>query len=211
MPARSLGATTTGTRASAKAICASADGRFAGASDGRPMNQPWLQNFDPLGSPLLSTLAAAAPVCALFYFLAVRRTPAWRAAVYAFGIALLIALAVFRMPAVMVAGAVADGMVFGWFRIAWMVVAAVFVYDISVESGQFEIIKRSVGEISSDRRLQVLLVAFAFGALLEGAGGGGAPVAVTAAMMAKTLNCGRIPRRDMCRLWRRSGVEQAVA
>ena len=147
------------------------------------MSQPWLQNFDPFGNPVLSTLAAASPVCALFYLLAVRRTPAWRAAVYAFGIALVIAVIVFRMPAVMVAGAVADGMVFGWFRIAWMVVAAVFVYDISVESGQFEIIKRSVGEISSDRRLQVLLIAFAFGALLEGAGGGGAPVAVTAAMM----------------------------
>src|SRR5674476_526176 len=147
------------------------------------MNQPWLQNFDPLGNTLLSTLAAAVPVCALFYFLAVRRTPAWRAAVYAFAAALVVALAVFRMPAVMVVGAVADGMVFGWFRIAWIVVAAVFVYDISVESGQFEIIKRSVGEISSDRRLQVLLIAFAFGALLEGAGGGGAPVAVTGAMM----------------------------
>src|ERR1017187_10410566 len=129
------------------------------------MNQPWLQNFDPLGNTLLSTLAAAIPVCTLFYFLAVRRTPAWRAA------------------AQMVAGAVADGMVFGWFRIAWIVVAAVFVYDISVESGQFEIIKRSVGEISPDRRLQTLFIAVAFGALLEGAGGGGAPVAVTGAMM----------------------------
>jgi lactate permease len=147
------------------------------------MNQLWHQNFDPLGNPLLSTLAAAVPVCSLFYFLAVRRTPAWRAAVYAFAVALVVALAVFRMPAVMVAGAVADGLVFGWFRIAWIVVAAVFVYDISVESGQFEIIKRSVGEISSDRRLQVLLIAFAFGALLEGAGGGGAPVAVTGMMM----------------------------
>lgn len=147
------------------------------------MNELWRQNFDPLGNPLLSTLAAAVPVCTLFYFLAVRRTPAWRAALYAFAAAVLIALAIFRMPAVMVAGAVADGMVFGIFRIAWVVVAAVFVYDISVESGQFEIIKRSVGEISSDRRLQVLLIAFAFGALLEGAGGGGAPVAVTGAMM----------------------------
>jgi lactate permease len=87
------------------------------------------------------------------------------------------------MPPVMVAGAVANGMVFGWFRIAWIVVAAVFVYDISVESGQFEVVKRSIGEISPDRRLQVLLIAFAFGALLEGAGGGGAPVAVTGAMM----------------------------
>ena len=63
------------------------------------MSQPWLQNFDPLGNALLSTLAAASPVCALFYFLAVRRTPAWRAAVYAFVMALIVAVAVFRMPA----------------------------------------------------------------------------------------------------------------
>src|SRR5689334_23864640 len=147
------------------------------------MTQPWLQNFDPLGNPVLSTIAAAIPVCVLFFFLAVRRTPAWRAAVYAFLAAVAVALIVFRMPAVMVAGAVADGLVFGWFRIAWIVVAAVFVYDLSVESGQFEIVKRSIGEISADRRLQVLLIAFAFGALLEGAGGGGAPVAVTGAMM----------------------------
>ena len=147
------------------------------------MQQPWLQNFDPLGNTVLSTIAAAVPVCTLFYFLAVRRTAAWLAALFAFLAAVGVALAVFRMPPVMVAGAVADGLVFGWFRIAWIVVAAVFVYDISVESGQFEIIKRSVGEISEDRRLQVLLIAFAFGALLEGAGGGGAPVAVTGAMM----------------------------
>ena len=144
---------------------------------------PWHQNFNPLGNTVVSTIAAAIPVCTLFYFLAVRRTPAWRAAVYAFLAAVAVALAVFRMPALMVAGAVADGLVFGWFRIAWIVVAAVFVYDISVESGQFEIIKQSIGDISPDRRLQVLLIAFAFGALLEGAGGGGAPVAVTGAMM----------------------------
>lgn len=148
-----------------------------------PVNQPWLQNFDPLGNPWLSTLAAAIPVCTLFFFLAVRRAPAWRAAVYAFLAAVVVALAIFRMPAVMVAGAVANGLVFGWFRIAWIVVAAVFVYDLAVESGQFEIVKQSIGDISEDRRLQVLLIAFAFGALLEGAGGGGAPVAVTGAMM----------------------------
>jgi lactate permease len=147
------------------------------------LNQSWSQNFDPLGNPWLSTLAAAVPVCTLFFFLAVRRAPAWRAAVYAFAAAVLVALAVFRMPPIMVAGAVADGLVFGWFRIAWIVVAAVFVYDISVESGQFEIVKQSIGDISDDRRLQVLLIAFAFGALLEGAGGGGAPVAVSGAMM----------------------------
>jgi len=147
------------------------------------MNQPWLQNFDPLGNAFLSTLAAAVPVCSLFYFLAVRRIPAWKSAILAFLVAVAVALAVFRMPAYMVVGAVADGVVFGIFRIAWVVVASVFVYDVTVAAGQFEVIKRSVGEISSDRRLQVLLIAFAFGALLEGAGGGGAPVAVTGAMM----------------------------
>src|SRR5947209_20344143 len=100
------------------------------------MNEVWRQNFDPLGNPWLSTLAAAIPVCTLFYFLAVRRAPAWRAAIYAFVAAVLVALAVFRMPAVLVAGAGADGLVRGWFRIAWIGVAAVCLYDISVEAGQ---------------------------------------------------------------------------
>jgi lactate permease len=147
------------------------------------MNQVWQQNFDPLGNPVLSTIAAAIPVCSLFFFLAVRRTPAWRAAVYAFAAGLAIALAVFRMPVHMVAGAVADGLVYGWLRIAWILVAAVFVYDVSVEAKQFEVLKQSIGGISGDRRLQVMLIPLAFGALLEGAGGGGAPVAVTGAML----------------------------
>jgi lactate permease len=145
--------------------------------------QIWQQSVDPLGNPWLSTLAAAVPVCTLFYFLAVQGSAAWRAALCAFVAAVVVALAAFRMPATMVAGAVADGLVFGWFRIAWIVVAAVFVYDVSVESGQFKIIKQSIAAISDDCRVQVLLIAFAFGALLEGAGGGGAPVAVTGAMM----------------------------
>ena len=147
------------------------------------MNLVWHQNFDPMGSPVLSTIAAAIPVCTLFYFLAVRRTAAWLAAVYAFAVGILVALAIFHMPVHMAAGAVADGLVYGWLRIAWILVAAVFVYDISVETKQFEIIKQSIGGISGDRRLQVLLIAFAFGALLEGAGGGGAPVAVCGAML----------------------------
>ena len=100
------------------------------------MNQVWLQNCDPLGNPLLSTLAAAIPVCTLFFFLAVRRAPAWRAAIHALIAAAAVALLVFRMPGAMVAGAVADGLVFGWLRIGWVVVASVFVYDVSVESGR---------------------------------------------------------------------------
>jgi lactate permease len=147
------------------------------------MNQAWTQNFNPLGNTVLSTIAAALPICTLFFFLAVRRTPAWKAAVYAFVVGMAIALAVFGMPVHMAAGAVAAGMVYGWFRVAWIVVAAVFVYEITVESKQFEVIKQSISNISDDRRLQVLLIAFAFGALLEGAGGGGAPVAVCGAML----------------------------
>ncbi len=144
---------------------------------------PWLQNPDPLGNPVLSTAAAALPVCTLFYFLAVRRTPAWRAAVYAFIAAVGIALVVFRMPAAMAAGAVADGIVYGLLRVVWVVIASVFLYEVSVETGQFETLKQSIAGISKDRRLQALLIAFAFGAILEGVGGGGAPVAVTGAMM----------------------------
>jgi lactate permease len=147
------------------------------------MNQAWPQNFDPLGNRWLSTLAALIPVCTLFYLLAVRRWPAWQAAVYAFLAGVAVALAVFRMPPIMVAGAVADGLVYAWFRIAWILVAAVFVYEVAVESGQFAVVKQSIAGLSSDRRIQVLLIAFAFGALLEGAGGGGAPVAITGAMM----------------------------
>jgi lactate permease len=147
------------------------------------MQQVWTQNYNPLGNVVLSTLVAAIPVCFLFYLLAVRRTVAWKAAIYSFLVAAGLALVAFGMPWTKVAGAVGQGMVYGWFRIAWVVVAAVFVYEIAVETGQFEIIKQSIGNITDDRRLQVLLIAFAFGALLEGAGGGGAPVAVTGAML----------------------------
>lgn len=143
----------------------------------------WIQNYDPLGNVPLSTIAAAIPALTLFFFLAVKRSAAWKAAIYGCIAAVAVALFVFRMPPVMVAGAVSSGLVFGWFRITWLVVAAIFVYEIAVETGQFETMKRSIAGIADDSRLQVLLIAFAFGALLEGAGGAGAPVAVTAAMM----------------------------
>lgn len=143
----------------------------------------WAQQYDPLGNVALSTVAAAIPVVLLFYLLAIRKTAAWRAAVYSFVVAVLLAVAVFGMPARMVGGAVAHGWLFALVRLAWTLVGAVFVYDVTVETGHFEVMKDSIGGITDDRRLQVLLIAFAFGALLEGAGGGGAPVAICGAMM----------------------------
>ena len=147
------------------------------------MNQVWLQNYNPLGNAALSTIVATIPVLLLFYLLAIRRTKAYLAAVYGLAAAVLSALIVFRMPPQMVAGAVSTGIAYGVVRIAWVLWAAVFVYELTVETGYFEVIKASIGGITGDRRLQVLLIAFAFGALLEGSGGGGAPVAITGAMM----------------------------
>jgi lactate permease len=144
---------------------------------------PWFQHYDPLGNVALSTLAASVPALTLFFFLAVWRSAAWKAALYGCAAAVAVAWLIFRMPPQMIAGAVSSGLVFGWFRLTWLVVAAIFVYDIAVETGQFETMKRSIAGITDDSRLQLLLIAFAFGALLEGAGGAGAPVAVTAAMM----------------------------
>src|SRR3954451_13872430 len=145
--------------------------------------QPWQQIYDPLGNVWLTTITAALPVCLLFYLLAVRRTPAHRAAIYASLLCVALAAFEFHMPASKIAGAVASGVVYGAVRIGWVLLAAVFVYELTVESGKFEVIKQSIGGITNDRRLQTLLIAFSFGAVLEGAGGGGAPVAICGAMM----------------------------
>jgi lactate permease len=145
--------------------------------------QVWTQNYNPLGNAALSTAVAALPVTLLFYLLAVRKMHAHWASVWSFVSALVIAVAVFGMPAPMVAASVGHGFVYAVIRIAWTLLAAVFVYEITVESGHFETIKSSIGAITDDRRLQMVLVAFAFGAVMEGAGGGGAPVAICGAMM----------------------------
>ena len=143
----------------------------------------WPQNYNPISNVWLSTIVAAVPVVVLFYLLAVKKMHAHRAALYGFSASVLIAGLVFRMPWTMVGGAVASGLLFGVIRIAWTLLAAVFVYELTVETGHFECIKESIGGLTPDRRLQVLLIALAFGAVLEGSGGGGAPVAVAGAMM----------------------------
>jgi len=143
----------------------------------------WIQNYDPFSNVWLSTLAASMPVLLLFFLLAVLKTAAHKAAVYAFLLAVALAGFLFRMPWHMLGGAVAVGLVFAIVKIAWVVLAAVFIYEITVETGHFTIIQESIGGVTPDRRLQVLLIAFAFGAVLEGAGGGGGPVAVCGSMM----------------------------
>ena len=144
----------------------------------------WQQNYAPLGGSLAaSTVAAALPVFVLLYLLGVRRTAAWVASVSALGAAALAALAVYRMPPVQLLAATAYGAAFGIFPIGWIVFTALLLYRVTVESGRFEILKDSIGGLTSDRRLQALLIAFAFGAFLEGAAGFGAPVAVAAAML----------------------------
>ncbi|HEY1203239.1 MAG: lactate permease LctP family transporter [Bryobacteraceae bacterium] len=144
----------------------------------------WRQDYAPLGGSLAaSTAAAALPVFVLLYLLGVRRWAAWAASLAALGAAVLAALVVYRMPPLQMASAAAYGAAFGLFPIGWIVFSALLLYRVTVESGKFEILKDSIGSLTSDRRLQALLIAFAFGAFLEGAAGFGAPVAVAAAML----------------------------
>ena len=143
----------------------------------------WTQVYDPLGHWWLSTLVAALPIIVLFSLLAgLRVRPHW-CAVAAAGSAVLVAIIFFKMPPLLAGLSFAYGVAFGILKIAWIVLAAVYLYDISVETGQFEIMKESVAGITPDRRLQVLLVAFCFGAFIEGAAGFGAPVAIAGAFM----------------------------
>jgi len=139
--------------------------------------------YDPFGRWWLSTIVAALPVVVLFGLLAgLRVKPHW-CAIAAALTAVFVGIVFFHMPVVLAMVSFGYGVAFGLLKIAWIVLAAVFLYDISVETGQFEIMKESVAGITGDRRLQVLLVAFCFGALIEGAAGFGAPVAIAGAFM----------------------------
>ena len=143
----------------------------------------WTQVYDPLHSWILSTLVAALPILVLFGLLAgLRVKPHW-CAIAGAGTAVLVAVGVFGMPLPLAGMSFLYGVAFGVLKIAWIVLAAVYLYDISVFTGQFEIMKESVAGITADRRLQLLLVAFCFGAFIEGAAGFGAPVAIAGAFM----------------------------
>jgi L-lactate transport len=144
----------------------------------------WQHNYTPIGGSIaLSALGAAFPVFVLLMLIGVLRKPAWIAALSGLGAAILVALVEYGMPVGHLAASVAYGAAFGLFPIGWVVFTAILLYNITVETGKFEIVKRSVGSLTEDRRLQALLIAFAFGAFIEGAAGFGTPVAVAAAMM----------------------------
>jgi lactate permease len=145
----------------------------------------WPQNYTPVGGSLgVSTLVAAVPVFVLLLLLGVMRKPAWLASLVGLGAAALVALGVYGMHAGTLASAIAYGAAYGLFPIGWVVFTAILLYNITVATGKFQVIKDSVGSLTEDRRLQALLIAFAFGAFIEGAAGFGTPVAVAAAMLA---------------------------
>jgi lactate permease len=144
----------------------------------------WQQSYSIGGQNLfVSALIAALPILLLLFLLGVRRRPAWEAALAGFGATVLLAVAGYGMSFRHTASSAAYGAAFGLFPITWIVFWAISLYRITVETGQFEIIRQSIGAITTDMRLQILLIAFAFGAFLEGGAGFGTPVAVAAGMM----------------------------
>lgn len=143
----------------------------------------WTQVNDPLNGIALSALAAAIPVFFIFWALIIKRMKGYMASLLTLIVAIVVAMIVYKMPVSLALLSGFHGMLYGLFPICWIIIGALFLYNVAVASGQFEIIKNSVVSISSDRRIQAILIAFSFGAFLEGAAGMGTPVAITAAIL----------------------------
>ena len=160
----------------------------------------WQQNYLGIGGNLwASTAAVTVPIALLFYLVGVRRMAAWKASFGALAAAVLIARFAFGVPASVLLSSYLYGAAFGLFPVCWIVLPAIFLYRITLETGQFEIIKDSIAQLTSDARLQVLLIAFAFGAFLEGAAGFGAPVAIAGSMLVG-LGINRFQASSLCLL-----------
>ena len=143
----------------------------------------WQQVYDPFGNATLSTLAAVVPVATLLILIASGKVKAHIAAVIALIVANLVAIYLFTMPGGLAIRATVLGAVIGFFPIGWIVLNVIFMYRLTLASGTFETLQQAIGGVSPDRRIQLLLIAFAFGAFFEGASGFGTPVAVTAAIL----------------------------
>src|SRR5262245_16716507 len=145
----------------------------------------WQHNYEPIAGSLgVSALVAAIPIAVLFVMLGVLRKAAWMSAMAALGSALLVALTAYGMPPSLALISTIFGAAFGVFPIAWIVFASIMLYRLAVDTGKFEIIKDSIGGLTTDRRLQAMFIAFSFGAFIEGAACFGAPVAISGAMLA---------------------------
>jgi lactate permease len=143
----------------------------------------WTQIYTPLGGVGISALVAALPIIVLFYLLAFRRWGGHKAGGVAAALSFLLAVTVWKMPLQMAISTTCLGVVVGLFPILWIVITAIWLYNMSVESGDFDIIKSSLASLTDDRRLQALFIAFAFSSFLEGTAGFGTPVAIAAAML----------------------------
>lgn len=143
----------------------------------------WPQSYDPFHNLAISALVASLPVVLLLTLLAVFHVRAHIAALIGLASAMLIAIFVFGMPAKLAVLTAGFGALYGLLPIGWIVISAIFVYEITVETGQFEVLRSKIAHLTDDRRLQVLLIAFSFGAFIEGAAGFGTPVAISAAML----------------------------
>jgi L-lactate transport len=145
----------------------------------------WQQDYTPIAHSLAwSSLAGATPMLVLIYLLAWKRKPAWLSALASLGAAAFVALVFYRMPPLLAFASSLYGAAFGLLPIGWITLNSILLYRLTLETGQFEVIKRSLTGLTTDRRLQVLVIAFAFGAFIEGAAGSGVPVAVGAATLA---------------------------
>src|SRR5581483_4078403 len=148
-----------------------------------PVGAPWSQGYDPLGNWLLSTVVAAVPVIVLLGALASTKVTAHWAAVLGLASAILIAIFAFHMPGRLAAATATYGAGYGLLPIGWIIINVIFLYHLTVVTGRFNIMQHSLMNVTQDRRLQLLLIAFSFGAFFEGASGFGTPVAVTATIL----------------------------
>ena len=143
----------------------------------------WTQVINPFNNIFLSALVAVLPILFIFWALIIKKMKGYQASLISTALALLIAIIVYGMPVKLALLSTANGALYGLFPICWIIISAVFLFNLTIKSGQFEVIKHFMASITSDRRIQALLIAFSFGSFLEGTAGFGAPVAITAAML----------------------------
>ncbi|WP_288546830.1 L-lactate permease, partial [uncultured Helicobacter sp.] len=143
----------------------------------------WIQNYNPLGNMWLSALVAFLPIVLFFLCLVVFKLKGYAAGLLTLLSAIVIAIFVYDMPTTKALWSVVYGALYGMWPIAWIIIAAIFLYKLTVKSGYFDILRESIIAITPDQRIQVILIGFCFGAFLEGAIGFGGPVAITAALL----------------------------